>query len=61
MATQNDITGARLVSKANTKEFEDNYDKIFRKENKFEVKLCNNCGEANDGIAEVCYKCGSTL
>lgn len=26
----NDITGARLISKSNTKEYEDNYDRIFR-------------------------------
>lgn len=61
MATTNDITGARLVSKANSKEFDDNYDKIFRKENKLEVKLCNNCGEANDSTQEYCSKCGTIL
>lgn len=31
MATKNDITGDFLISKVNTKEFEDNFDLIFRK------------------------------
>lgn len=37
----NDITGARLVSKANTKEYEDNYEKIFGKSK--ECSTNNNC------------------
>jgi len=36
MATRNDITGDELRSKLNTKEFEDNFDRIFRK-NKTDV------------------------
>jgi hypothetical protein len=31
MATTNDITGDVIASRANTKAFEDNYDRIFRK------------------------------
>ena len=31
MATKNDITGDNLISKKNTKAFEDNYDRIFGK------------------------------
>ena len=30
----NDITGARLVSKNNTKEYDEGYDRIFGKKNK---------------------------
>jgi hypothetical protein len=31
MATKNEHTGDSLISKINTKEYEDNYDKIFGK------------------------------
>lgn len=31
MAATNDVTGDRLVSKANNKDYRDNYDKIFGK------------------------------
>lgn len=31
MATKNEHTGDSLISKTNTKEYEDNYDLIFRK------------------------------
>lgn len=34
MATRNDITGDSLVSKTNSKAYEDNYDKIFSKKKK---------------------------
>jgi hypothetical protein len=34
MATKNDITGDSLVSKTNSKAYEDNYDKIFGKKKK---------------------------
>lgn len=36
MATTNDITGDALISKINTKEFEDNFDRIFRKKPELE-------------------------
>jgi hypothetical protein len=32
--SQNDITGDRLVSKANSKDYEDNFDRIFNKTSK---------------------------
>ena len=31
MAAKNDITGDALISKVNSKAFEDNFDRIFRK------------------------------
>lgn len=31
MATKNDITGDTLISKVNSKQYEDNFDKIFGK------------------------------
>ena len=34
MATRNDITGDRLVSKVSTENFRDNYDLIFKKQPK---------------------------
>jgi hypothetical protein len=34
VATKNDITGDSLVSKTNSKAYEDNYDKIFGKKKK---------------------------
>jgi hypothetical protein len=37
MSSINEHTGARLISKPNSKEFEDNYDRIFRKS--FEVSV----------------------
>lgn len=33
MSNHNDITGDKLISKTNTKAYEDNYDKIFGKAN----------------------------
>ena len=44
--SSNDITGARLVSKANTKEYEDNYDRIFGKKKVIiedEAPKCERC------------------
>ena len=41
MATKNDITGDSLISKTNSKEYENNYDKIFRKKE----SLCDICGK----------------
>ena len=34
MTTRNDITGDKIKSKPPSKEYKDNYDKIFRKPNK---------------------------
>jgi hypothetical protein len=41
MATKNDITGDSLISKANTKAYENNYDLIFGKKS----ALCDICGK----------------
>lgn len=32
MASYNDVTGDKIQSRVNNKQFEDNFDKIFRKE-----------------------------
>ena len=37
MATSNDITGDSLISRVNSKSYEDNYDKIFGSKKKKEV------------------------
>jgi hypothetical protein len=36
VASSNDITGARLVTKPNTKEYEEGYDRIFGKKEFFD-------------------------
>jgi rubrerythrin len=63
MASTNDITGARLVSKANTKEFEDNYDLIFgKKEDKVDKQItCTNCGTLVNDNDVTCYNCGQVI
>ena len=43
MATNNDITGDRLVTGVPSKEYLDNYDKIFSKKTP-----CNNCGQVRE-------------
>ena len=45
MVAKNDITGDNLVSRNNTKEYENNYDRIFRKTPK-EVDDAKNEDEA---------------
>jgi hypothetical protein len=42
MSTKNDITGDSIISKAPSKAFEENYDRIFRKE---VDSICNICGK----------------
>jgi hypothetical protein len=44
MASHNDITGDAIKSRVNSKEFEDNFDNIFRKKPK--DPLCNVCGKS---------------
>ena len=63
MASVNEITGARLVSKANTKEFEDNYDLIFgKKENKIDKQItCTNCGALLNELDVTCNNCGQVI
>jgi len=41
MATQNDVTGDSLISRNNSKEFNNNYEKAFGGEPKHDV--CQNC------------------
>lgn len=41
MASKNDITGDSLISKTNSKDYENNYDLIFGKKN----ALCDICGK----------------
>lgn len=52
VATKNDITGDSLISKVNTKAFEENFDKIFRKEAK---RLCDICGKDLEAVAECAW------
>jgi hypothetical protein len=40
--SKNDITGDNIISKAPSKAYEDNYDRIFRKE---VDSLCSICGK----------------
>jgi hypothetical protein len=47
MASTNGITGDSLVNKPNSKEYEDNYDKIFRKK-KYEEKLEDHIWKPNE-------------
>ena len=55
--SKNDITGDRLVSRVNTKEWDDRYDSIFKrtKEEQLEVDTnrledyLNKCKEDNNG------------
>ena len=47
MAT-NDITGDRLVSKANNKDFRDNYDKIFGKKTDADTKTTSSSKTVRD-------------
>ena len=51
MATKNDITGDFLVSKPNSKQFEDNYDLIFRNKN----PLCDICGKDLNATKECAW------
>jgi len=51
MTTRNDITGDLIKSKVNSKEFEDNFDKIFRKKD----PLCDVCGKPLDTTKECAW------
>lgn len=51
MATKNDITGDSLVSKTNSKAYEDNYDKIFGKKS----ALCDICGKDLEATKECAW------
>jgi hypothetical protein len=47
MASTNGITGDSLVNKPNSKEYEDNYDRIFRKK-KYEERLEDHIWKPNE-------------
>jgi hypothetical protein len=59
MVATNGITGDRLISKINTKEYEENYDLIFS------LKYCRICGESKNTTefyrknARVCKLCAN--
>lgn len=50
MAAKNDITGDNIVTKPTTKQYEDNYDKIFRKESEASIleRLLNDVDDVDD-------------
>lgn len=55
MATQNDVTGDFIFSKPNSKQFEENFDRIFgKKEAKSDV-LCNICGKDLKSVKECAW------
>jgi len=51
MASRNDVTGDLIKSRKNTKEFEDNYDKIFRNKD----PLCDVCGKSLTATKECAW------
>ena len=52
MASRNDVTGDLIKSRKNSKEFEDNFDKIFRKN---KDPLCDICGKSLSGTKECAF------
>jgi hypothetical protein len=42
--SKNEVTGDEIISRYNTKAFEDNFDRIFRRP-EHEFELCKQCGE----------------
>lgn len=53
MASRNDVTGDLIKSKVNTKQFDDNFDAIFRKKTKEPV--CDVCGKVLDATKECAW------
>lgn len=53
MTTRNDVTGDLIKSRVNSKEFEDNFDTIFRKKPK--EPLCDICGKPLDPTKECAW------
>lgn len=53
MTTKNDITGDAIKSKGFSKDFEDNFDRIFRKEATQE--LCKICGKVLNEVRECAW------
>ena len=52
MASRNDITGDAIKSRVNSKEFEDNFDNIFRKN---KDPLCDVCGKTLSATKECAW------
>lgn len=52
MASHNDITGDAIKSRVNSKEFEDNFDNIFRKN---KAPLCDVCGKTLSATKECAW------
>jgi hypothetical protein len=52
MASRNDVTGDLIKSRKNSKEFEDNFDKIFRKN---KDPLCDVCGKSLTATKECAW------
>ena len=50
MTSHNDITGDAIKSRVNTKEFEDNFDAIFRNQD----PLCKVCGKSLSSKGNEC-------
>jgi len=51
MATRNSITGDLIKSRVNNKQFEDNFDNIFRKKD----PLCDICGKTLNAVKECAF------
>ena len=60
MAGKNDITGDNLISKVNTKSYDDGWERIFGK--KEDEKKCKKCGfiQQKPNIV-LCEACGSLV
>lgn len=52
MASRNDVTGDLIKSRKNSKEFEDNFDRIFRKN---KDPLCDVCGKSLSATKECAW------
>ena len=51
MAARNDVTGDLIKSRVNNKQFEDNFDSIFRKKD----PLCDVCGKSLTATKECAW------
>jgi hypothetical protein len=58
MTSRNDVTGDLIKSRKNSKEFEDNFDKIFRKN---KDPLCEVCGKTLSAKGQECAWTGCPL
>jgi hypothetical protein len=57
MASRNDVTGDLIKSRVNNKQFENNFDNIFRKKEKVveAAALCDICGKTLDATKECAF------